>query len=371
MSYIPSKWVVETEAPKKKEKGKKKEQAAALAATAAAAVDGEYTILSIVKKVRVDATYRNYEGWEKKKGKLVYFKRNVFVPQYDYISLVFLDRSNKLQRAKIMFTEHNIDRKKAIRDETWDVDKFYNTVLQALQYPLYNSNLQFTFYVDDDGTKLDIREKVAALTTILLVPCDVHPCTDVTITEFLDQVYAYNFESFCSFCRTGKLSMAKYLAQHGHVDAHKFYDNGWNALHVASDRGRIRVVRWLVEEMKCDPLAKSPKDGWTALHCASIKGHFEIAKYLVGKGCEITAKATSGGNETPISLMMKGRHGGMLRYFIGDESDHAKSLMASHGSRPLDRVLPGRFNLVKPFHSSSKSSKMLKILLKKCEEMNM
>ena len=35
--------------------------------------------LGIVTKIRVPPTHRVYEGWEKKKGRLVYFKRNVFV----------------------------------------------------------------------------------------------------------------------------------------------------------------------------------------------------------------------------------------------------------------------------------------------------
>ncbi|KAG8704314.1 hypothetical protein FRC08_002295 [Ceratobasidium sp. 394] len=55
---------------------------------------------------------------------------------------------------------------------------------------------------------------------------------------------------------------------------------GLTALHAASSRGRLAVVRWLVEE--CGAMTDlEDKEGETALHKAALHGHLSVVTYLL------------------------------------------------------------------------------------------
>ncbi len=54
---------------------------------------------------------------------------------------------------------------------------------------------------------------------------------------------------------------------------------------------RMAVIQFLVEELKTDVNAKDDK-GYTALHGAALIGRDDAINYLVGKGADITARAT-------------------------------------------------------------------------------
>ena len=51
-------------------------------------------------------------------------------------------------------------------------------------------------------------------------------------------------------------------------------------IHSASLNGNLEVVRFFIEDMKCDPNCKG-QDGRTPLHHASEGGHLDVVKYLV------------------------------------------------------------------------------------------
>ena len=83
--------------------------------------------------------------------------------------------------------------------------------------------------------------------------------------------------------------------------------NGATPLHVASAHGSLQVVKWLIEEMHCDPNIEDDRH-LTPLHCACgyclyyskdrlNSRHIEIAEYLVANcGCDPMMNA----RETPL-----------------------------------------------------------------------
>lgn len=349
--------------------------------------------LGIVTKIRVPPTHRVYEGWEKKKGRLVYFKRNVFVSPYDYIDVLLYDHTSKRPgfiHGKILFTEHNVERKKQTKDDTWDEPTFLNNVQAALQYQLDSSQyfkltLKYPSVDEDereedesDFVTLDIRSIKGGLNIVYIVPLELQPAPDTDFSDFMNRVKILNFDVFANFCRAGKLKLAKDIVVRGHINVSSSYvEGGWTALHMAANTGRILICMWLVDELGMDHNVVTVKEGYTPLHCACLNGHFEVAKYLVNKGCSLTQFSKGGqknGAETPLTLMFKGRFANMLRYFLGEESEYTKKLYEGYGIRYTVTkdiwIKDSMFSLIRPFHTSKKSSKMLKSVLKRCEEVN-
>lgn len=56
---------------------------------------------------------------------------------------------------------------------------------------------------------------------------------------------------------------------------------GRSALHVATARGKVDVLEWLLEEMQGDCTQKDMESGWTALHRAVFYGQLAAARLLV------------------------------------------------------------------------------------------
>ena len=313
-----------------------------------------YVYPTLCRKVKVASTYRRYEAWEKKMGKMHWVSRNVFVPGYEYLEIMCSNR-RKTWMCKVLYEEHNVSRVKAIRDDTWDIIDFYDNVQKAVQTP--ESVEGVTFLIKEEPAPegkglttltLEIKAKHEGINMSYVNP--------VTLTEthegidapevFIKKVYAINLEKLCRLCRVGKFTKSGELVAEGFTDVHTFEGErgeGWCALQWAADKGHRKVVLWLLDEMKVNPLARS-KDGWTAMHCASRNGHFEVCKLLYERGAPLHDETREGGGMTPVSLMMEYKHAGMLRFFLNEQSKLAQDCYQAHGVRskemPPDMYLP-------------------------------
>ena len=190
----------------------------------------------ITRRVRVDASSRVYEGEEKKAGKLVYFKRNVFVPPYDYLEMRLYDPDTKrLYLGKLLYSLHNVDRKRKLTDDTWDEATFLNTIQEILQVCYNSPDYFFSFFFDSDVStklKLEIREVKKGVTKRINTAAELDLVSDnAAVKNFLDEVSDLQWTLFERYCRGGKLAKAKQLLEHGFIDVHKFRDGrGWNVL---------------------------------------------------------------------------------------------------------------------------------------------
>ena len=115
---------------------------------------------------------------------------------------------------------------------------------------------------------------------------------------------------------TGTLDeIRKLLAAGANPNAPSFRGDGYTPLIEAAFRGRIAVVRLLIEK-KADVKARS-RAGWTALMSAAWEGHTEVVKLLLenranpraknGRGETALALGESAGNKDIVALLRAAR----------------------------------------------------------------
>lgn len=337
------------------------------------------TYACLLRRVRTAATFRVYEAWEKKMGKMYFVKRNIFVPSYEYLEVTLSD-SKKTWCGKILFAEHNVDRMKATRDDTWEEDEFLDTVQRALQFPKGNENL--SIYISEtkedhslhSRLHLEIREKVDGVTTSFVKPVELTETAENMMrnASFLATARALALDQLARLVRTGKFTKAQELVDEGYAQVHALsgeHQTGWCALQWAAHAGQRKALLWLLDEQKVDPLSKS-KDGWTAMHCACKMGHFEVAKVLYEHGCSLHASTTGKGDgQTPLTLMMENKHMGMVRYFLGESSKFAQEAYAANGTR-IKEMPPDMYLTLKPLPPEvlKEIKRALKVKLKQVAE---
>jgi hypothetical protein len=307
---------------------------------------------------------------------MVHFKRFVFVPPYDYIEIIMTD-GRKLWKGNIDYINYNVERKKATQDLTWSEDMFLEKVLETLQYAQHPTIIkeykpEFSFTDTNafsSSLTLEYKAKFNGAMSSFIKPCILSELTGGSLKDFMNLVFAHNWETLSRHCRTGKLIKAQEVVNRGHVDVHHFpkreYGEGWSVVQLAAANGKHRVVQWLVDECNVNIHAKSLWDGWTPFHCACRFGHYEVAKFLYSKGANLTLAANNG-LDTPVTLMYANKHLFMLKYFIGDDTPYHDELKKHHGKR--NKEMPeGMFVLLKPYDKIGISKELTRIF-KECTD---
>ena len=88
---------------------------------------------------------------------------------------------------------------------------------------------------------------------------------------------------------------------------------GVKMFHQACSDGRLDVMNCLVQNLQVDPSIPND-DGITPLHIASSKGHLSMVKYLVECSCSPLCKEKNG--NTPMNYAALGGHLNVLQYYI-------------------------------------------------------
>ena len=80
-------------------------------------------------------------------------------------------------------------------------------------------------------------------------------------------------------CEKGRLNVVKYLLEDAKVDSSCRDVDDLTPLHIAAPNGELSVVKLLVEDYLCDP-GVSDNNGETPTDMAMRKGHTHITSYL-------------------------------------------------------------------------------------------
>ena len=163
----------------------------------------------------------------------------------------------------------------------------------------------------------------------------------------------------------------QYLVEQQGADRDKVNNQGTTVLMFAAGRGRLRVVRYLVEQGSDKD--KANNFGATALMWAAQYGHYEVAEFLLEDGVDLTKTAIDGatalhaaalrGHAEILSLLMA--YGASLTTKMNDgrlpidmaANDAIRVLIHDEPSRRMDHGYKRDPNLAIPDPDAEQASK--------------
>lgn len=84
--------------------------------------------------------------------------------------------------------------------------------------------------------------------------------------------------------------------------------HGVTALHVACAKGRTQIVKYLIEELHCNPNVKSTNHFMTPLHMAAHHGKLDIVKYLLAHGADMNLKGGEDQTKSVLDYALQATH---------------------------------------------------------------
>lgn len=106
--------------------------------------------------------------------------------------------------------------------------------------------------------------------------------------------------SFWFACGNGNIEIANFLFENGcEKQKNQPSKSGTTPLQTATEHGHLKVVKYLVEEIGCDPNVRD-KQGNTALMIAMETKRLDIVKYLISIGCDDFKNVKNQRQQTPF-----------------------------------------------------------------------
>ena len=89
-----------------------------------------------------------------------------------------------------------------------------------------------------------------------------------------------SYKGVCCASQSGHLDIVKYFVEERKCNVECKDQFGITPLHYAAAGGRLAIVKYMIKEKGCDPMYRDAS-GWTTLHCACKFGNLDLVKYLV------------------------------------------------------------------------------------------
>ena len=117
------------------------------------------------------------------------------------------------------------------------------------------------------------------------------------------------------------------------------YDHTY--LHMATIRGDLEIVKFLIEDQQCSPQVKDSA-GLTPLHLASKYGHIDIVRYLItAQNCSVVCKANDG--STPSSFAITNNHINIATYILQKEYGVKENNLLIHSACEAGHIVNVRY----------------------------
>ncbi|KAF8709065.1 Protein present in Fab1, YOTB, Vac1, and EEA1, partial [Rhizoctonia solani] len=182
--------------------------------------------------------------------------------------------------------------------------------------------------VDDP---LSAQSEAAPLTLAIPAPAESQPSPQPTSAQ-LDAIY--------NAAAAGSLLEMQSLFADTRVPAFALANDaaprtGLTALHAAASRGKVAVVRWLIEE--CGAMSDlEDKEGETSLHKAALNGHLSVVTYLLGPEAKADVHAQDADGWTALHNACSKGYLDIVRYLC--ESAGAADQLESPDQRTIRGV---------------------------------
>lgn len=349
---------------------------------------GEVRYKVVCRKVQVKPSSKIKEGSIKRAGKIYNFSRQVHVDGFDYLDVLISD-GEYVWRGYLSHEKSNISRVRASRDDTWSAEKFLTVIQTSLQFPwLMRETLKPTFEKSGDDMAFKLRDRSVGMSesfiqSTIFRRVDLSDNPNPTVNELTEEAQLICTTHFNEAVRAGNLEkMLVYVERYmGNVLVNtRTPTHPWHPLQFAAYHNWMDVLVYLLENpapvvevsdenivensneneidendgVDCQntlplvpevgPNCRSLGDGLTPFLCAAMRGHTEIGKVLLHHGADIFAKNARG--EDALSILIKGEHKEMLRWYCDHDSVMAQQGRAIHGIR--DKVIVGMFVAIKP-----------------------
>jgi ankyrin repeat protein len=92
----------------------------------------------------------------------------------------------------------------------------------------------------------------------------------------------------------GNLELLRFLVEERQADVNNKYDTNTTALHLASQRGHLEIVKYLIERRS--DMNAPDTFSQTPLHLAVKRKNLDIVKFLFEKGADLQARNRNGVN---------------------------------------------------------------------------
>ena len=146
-------------------------------------------------------------------------------------------------------------------------------------------------------------------------------------------------------CRHGYLNLTRYLVTELKYDPMFQDKHNWTSLHHACEGGHMKIVKYLLIEIGCD--SKTPDiDGNLPLHIACRTGHLSLTTYLINEhNCD--PNIPDGDGRLLIHISCLHGHLNVIKYLITDRKCDP-NCQNRHGLTPLQYALAGgHINIIK------------------------
>ena len=130
----------------------------------------------------------------------------------------------------------------------------------------------------------------------------------------------------------GHLPIVEYLIEKQNVSPYIKGSIGQTPLHDACSKGHLPIVQYLIEKKNVNPNVQKNYEK-TSLHDACEKGHLHIVEYLISKGSKIEAKETYYGR-TPLHNASYWGHTKVVKYLVSKGAN--KQARDKDGKTPYD-----------------------------------
>ena len=111
------------------------------------------------------------------------------------------------------------------------------------------------------------------------------------------------------YVRAGSMDSVKHMLQNGQASIRDITRHGITLLHTASGKGRLNLVRLLIEQGA--DVNAADEDGETPLHRAlSLRNNYAVARLLIERGADLANVAV--GNRTPLHAVFNDTMGRVL-----------------------------------------------------------